>query len=138
MRRALRRRAILLAWLILVGAAGSSMAASTSTPSSANGQKVCPICGRASDDQADYGTKAGSTLARGAANTLLGWTEIIRQPAQEVKEGGNVLTGVAHGVGNGVGRTLAGLGEVLTFWTPKMKTGYIHFANDCPVCMGKK
>ena len=99
---------------------------------------TCPICGRAADETASYPSKAGHTLVRGAANTLLGWTELIRQPAQEAKEGGNVLTGIGKGVGEGVKRTLAGVGEVLTFWTPKVQHRYVHFANDCPICMGRK
>ena len=97
--------------------------------------KVCPICGRTN---AGYSSKAGTTLVRGAANTLLGWTELIRQPAQEAKAGGNVLVGIGKGIGHGVMRTLAGVGEVFTFWTPKVNNKYIHFADDCPVCMKKK
>ena len=99
---------------------------------------VCPICGHASTDTLPYSTKAGYTLARGAANALLGWTELIRQPAQEVKDGGNVLTGIAKGVSHSVRRTFAGAGELLTFWTPKVQHRYIYFAHDCPVCMSKQ
>ena len=101
-------------------------------------ETLCPICKRASSDTASYPSKAGNTLIRGTANALLGWTEIIRQPAQEVKAGGNVFTGIAKGAGQGVKRTLAGAGEVLTFWTPKVQHRYVHFADDCPVCMGKR
>lgn len=97
--------------------------------------KVCPICGHTN---ADYSAKAGTTLVRGAANTLLGWTELFRQPAQEAKAGGNVLVGIGKGVGHGVMRTVAGLGEVLTFWTPKVNNKYIHFSDDCPVCMKER
>lgn len=99
---------------------------------------MCPVCSKASDERAAYSSKAGYTLIRGAANTLFGWTELIRQPAQEVKAGGNVFTGIATGVGKGVMRTFAGAGEVLTFWTPKTERGYLHFADDCPLCMRKK
>ena len=98
----------------------------------------CPICRQAADKAtADYPTKAVHTLARGATNTLFGWTEIIRQPAEEVKAGGNVFTGILKGLSQGVGRTVAGAGEVLTFWTPKNKDGYIHFSTDCPICVKK-
>ena len=100
--------------------------------------KTCSICSKASSDTSSYPTKAGNMLMRGAANTLLGWTEVIRQPAQTVKEGGNVFTGLARGLGYGIKRTVAGAGEVLTFWTPKMQDSYMHFAEDCPICMGKK
>ena len=98
----------------------------------------CPVCGKANAQDASYTSKATHTLARGAANALLGWTELIREPAQEAKDGGNVFVGVANGVGQGVKRTLAGVGEVLTFWTPKVHNSYVHFAKDCPLCMGKK
>jgi len=77
------------------------------------------------------------TLGRGAVNALLGWTELIHQPAQEAKAGRNVLAGIGKGVGEGVVRTLAGVGEVLTFWTPRVQDRYLRFAEDCPVCMGR-
>ncbi|MBI3011364.1 MAG: hypothetical protein HYY58_02595 [Candidatus Omnitrophica bacterium] len=99
---------------------------------------MCPVCSKASDERAAYPSKAGYTLIRGAANTLFGWTELIRQPAQEVKAGGNVLTGIAKGMSQSVIRTFVGTGEVLTFWTPKVQRGYLHFADDCPLCMGKQ
>ncbi len=98
---------------------------------------ACPICSRANEEAAAYPAKAVSTLGRGAANALFGWTELIRQPAQEAKAGGNVLVGIGKGVGQGVLRTLAGVGEALTFWTPKVQDRYLHFATDCPVCMGR-
>lgn len=98
---------------------------------------VCPVCSKAGDQTATYSSKAGYTLVRGAANVLFGWTEVIRQPAEEVKGGGNVLFGMAKGLGRGVQRTLAGAGEALTFWTPKVQDKYIHFSDDCPVCMRK-
>lgn len=97
---------------------------------------ICPICSRANKEAAAYPTKAVATLGRGAANTFLGWTELIRQPAEEVKAGGNVLMGIGKGVGQGVTRTLAGVGELLTFWAPKVQDRYLRFATDCPVCMG--
>ena len=98
---------------------------------------MCPICAKANQEKADYSTKAGHTLARGAANTLLGWTDLIREPAQEARRGGNVFRGLALGVGRSVTRTLGGAGEVLTFWTPKVQGRYLHFAHDCPICAGK-
>ena len=129
MRRVIRYGIAVVVGLVILGAPGRSVSAAE--------QKVCPICSKAADENASYPVKAGSVLVRGATNTLLGWTELIRQPVQEAKAGGNVLTGVAHGIGYGVTRTLAGVGEVLTFWTPKTKNGYIHFAKDCPLCEGK-
>ena len=106
-------------------------------PARAAENQQCPICAKANSEQATYSQKASSTLVRGATNTLLGWTELIRQPADEVKSGGNVITGLAKGVGQGLTRTLEGAAEILTFWVPKSKTGYLRFAHDCPVCMGK-
>ena len=100
-------------------------------------QTVCPICGRASNQSASYSAKAGSTLVRGAANAALGWTELISEPVHEAKSGGNVFVGIGKGVGLTVTRTLSGLGEVLTFWTPKVNNRYLEFAHDCPVCMRK-
>ena len=101
---------------------------------------VCPVCHRSLSPQEDatYALKAGHTLVRGTANVLFGWTDLIRQPAVEVKQGGNVFVGLAHGVGQGLTRTVRGAADVLTFWTPKVRGTYLHFANDCPVCRGTR
>ena len=96
--------------------------------------QVCPICGRTDDDTMAYPTKAGHALLRGASNVLFGWTELIRQPAEEAQDGGNLFTGFVHGIGSGVSRTVAGAGDILTFWTPKTSQGYMRFTHDCPVC----
>lgn len=106
-------------------------------------RRICPVCHRVTNEPAPssettpYSAKAGSTLARGATNTLLGWTDLIREPAAEAKQGGNVLVGLGKGLGGTVKRTFGGLADVLTFWTPKTRTGYLHFTDDCPVCAGK-
>ena len=121
---------IVLGFWLLLGGPTSSIAEEQ--------RSTCPICRRAGNDAVHYPSKAGHTFVRGAANALFGWTEVIRQPALEAKAGGSVVTGMAKGVGEGVKRTLAGVGEVLTFWTPKIQNNYVHFANDCPVCMGRK
>jgi len=99
---------------------------------------VCPICSKANVQDGNYSATSGTTFVRGASNTLLGWTEIIRRPAEEAKAGGNVVVGVGKGVGEGVMRTLSGVGEVLTFWVPKTKSNKVNFAKDCPLCMGRK
>lgn len=117
---------------------GAVVALGFSTAVMADEQKLCQVCSRAGHDEATYGAKAGTTLTRGAANTLFGWTELIRQPAAEVKSGGNVFSGIAKGVGQSLKRTLGGVGEVLTFWTPKVNNHYLAFADDCPVCMKNK
>ncbi len=95
--------------------------------------QLCPICLKANNDEIGYQDKAGNTLARGLLNFGLGWTEMIRQPGKTAREGGNVLTGIAIGAGASVARTFSGLGEILTFWTPKIGKDYIHFSRDCPL-----
>lgn len=100
---------------------------------------VCPVCHRSASQQDDagYAPKAGRTLVRGAANLLFGWTDVIRQPAVDVKQGGNVFSGLAHGLSQGLKRTAGGVADVLTFWTPKVNGNYLKFSGDCPVCRGK-
>ena len=75
---------------------------------------ACPVCAKASDESTTYPAKAGCTLVRGATNTLLGWTELFRQPVNEVKGGGNIVTGV----GKGVGQTVGGIAHLVTFPIP--------------------
>lgn len=120
--------ASVLSWAVS-GAAGAESAADTQPPA----PLLCPICKRISEQQISYAEKAGNTLARGALNTSLGWTELIRQPAQEVKRGGNAFVGIANGVGQGLNRTFTGLAELFTFWTPKIQGQYLHFSKDCPL-----
>lgn len=96
----------------------------------------CPIC-QFTTDKASYGQKAGGTLLRGATNVAFGWTELLVKPREEVKEGGNVVSGIGKGVSLAIGRSVSGLGELLTFWTPKGRNGYLRFSGDCPVCMGR-
>ena len=120
---------IALGLLLLLGAPRAVLAEEGS---------LCPICKYAGRKGGSYSSKAGYTLLRGASNACLDWTELIRQPANEAKSGGHVLTGVAKGVGNGVMRTLSGMGEVLTFWTPKVKDNYLEMAHDCPLCMKRR
>ena len=119
-------------WMAMV--ALCTIGLSSNPPLAAEERRQCPICANAGRPEATYAEKAGSTFARGAANTLLGWTDLIRQPAREVKESGNLATGLVEGVGSSILRTLGGVGELLTFWTPKVNHQYIHFAKDCPVC----
>jgi putative exosortase-associated protein (TIGR04073 family) len=127
------RRVVRLASVVIVCSAWGASVSAEEPP-----KTVCPICEHAGSAGGDYPSKAGTTLVRGTANTLLGWTEIIRQPAQEAKRGGNVFIGIANGFGHGIKRTLAGLGEVVTFWTPKLNEEYVEFSKDCPICMGRQ
>lgn len=119
---------------VCAAAAVVILAAGFAQPASAEG-KVCNVCQMQADEA--YASKAGKTLVRGGANALLGWTELFRQPVEETKAGGNVLVGVAHGIGHTVTRTLGGLGDVVTFWTPKVNGKYAQFSKDCPICMGQ-
>ena len=99
---------------------------------------MCPICHRATAQDTEYAEKAGRTLARGATNVCFGWTEVIRQPGLEARHHGNVFSGIGRGVGEAVRRTVGGIGEVLTFWTPKINRRYLSFSADCPICAGKR
>ena len=96
-------------------------------------KQLCPICSKLEHPPANYAEKAGNTLARGLLNFGLGWTEMIRQPGKNARKGGPVLNGFVNGVSFGARRTIRGLGEILTFWTPKMGDEYIHFSKDCPL-----
>jgi len=118
---------VLLAFLVL---------GSVAMPAYADTKRViCPICHRANDPQAPYAEKASATLARGALNTAFGWTELLAEPTAEVNAGGNVLFGIGKGVGYAIKRTATGLGELLTFWTPKNQHGkYLELTTDCPIC----
>ncbi len=126
--------------MLLLSGALTAQAGETSTGSKSSSTPaiICPICGHANNPQADYSSKAASTLARGATNALFGWTELIRQPAQEARAGGSVFTGIVQGARRGMQRTVAGAGEMLTFWTPRVNKHYVHFSTDCPICMGRQ
>ena len=100
---------------------------------SKSAKQMCPFCAAALKKDATYPEKAGNTLVRGAINFGFGWTELFLQPTKEVESGGNVITGMANGIGRTVSRTFSGLGEMLTFWTPKVDGQYIHFIPDCPL-----
>jgi len=95
--------------------------------------KLCPICSKLEGANPSYGEKAGNTFTRGLLNFGLGWTEMIRQPGKAAREGKDVFHGVANGLAFSARRTLRGIGEVLTFWTPKIQDEYIHFSDDCPI-----
>ena len=99
--------------------------------------KLCPICLKANDPDVGYLDKTGNTLLRGVLNTTLGWTEVLRLPAKQARKDGNLWNGLANGLGSGVTRTLNGLAEIVTFWTPKVGDDYIHFSDDCPLDTNK-
>jgi len=120
-----------LCWL-----AGAAVHAETAPSPDASAR--CPICRAANDQSAPYGQKAGTTLVRGATNTAFGWTEMLTRPTEEVKTGGNLLVGIGKGMNQAVRRTFFGIGELMTFWTPKGPNGYLTLNRDCPVCMGRE
>jgi len=130
--------AALISGIILVLTCPRTVLAAETSKNSSTPPIICPICGHANNPKADYSSKATSTLARGATNVLFGWTELIRQPAQEARAGGSVFTGIVQGARRGVQRTMAGAGELLTFWTPRVNKRYVHFSTDCPICMGRQ
>jgi len=122
------RRAFVVILLIAgVTAAGQPVMAAEDQP------RLCPICSKLEGSEATYVEKAGNTFTRGLLNLGLGWTEMIRQPGKAAREGKDVFHGVANGVAFSARRTLRGIGEVLTFWTPKVQDRYIHFSKDCPI-----
>lgn len=118
-------------WVMVV--IGFSVLCGSTSVVAAEERQVCPICSKANNTSATYGERAGNTLARGALNMTLGWTELIRQPAKKARKGGNVFLGIVNGVGKSFVRTARGVGEVLTFWAVKKDDGYVHLSNDCPL-----
>jgi len=129
-------RSVVLLSVFLAGVGGAADPAVAEEPAPQPSAIECPICHYATD-KASYGQKAGSTMIRGATNLMFGWTELLLKPREEIQEGGNVVTGIGKGMSLAVGRTANGLGELLTFWTPKGRQGYLRFSKDCPICMGK-
>ncbi len=124
---------------IVIGVIGAgwmtACAAEESTPSApAPPSTQCIICRTANNPKTPYAEKASSTLTRGALNVLFGWAELVEQPADEVNNGGNLLTGVGKGVSQAVSRTTRGVGELLTFWLPRQHTNAQPSIADCPVC----
>ena len=127
----MRKRSLMIMLSLLVVATQPAWAEPPKT------KTACPICGRANDQQASYADKAGFTLLRGAANTAFGWTELLVQPTEEVKTNGNLVVGIGKGIGLAIKRTALGVGEMLTFWSPKGQEGYATLTSDCPICMGR-
>ena len=119
-------------WVVRM-AVGALLLVGCSGVAAADDRPICPICSKANNASATYAEKAGNTLARGALNLGLGWTELIRQPAKKARAGGNVFLGILNGVGRSATRSARGLGEILTFWAPKVQGEYVHFSKDCPL-----
>ena len=142
--RGFHRWALTLSAIVAVAAAAPVRAANvahTATPdtggkSTDSKPAVCPICHTANNQQAVYPQRAGGALMRGAMNTAFGWTELVTRPAEEVNTSGNLVAGIASGLGRAAKRTFLGVGELFTFWVPKGQKGYLNLTTDCPICMG--
>ena len=67
---------------------------------------------------ATYGEQATGKLKYGLKNTLLGWTELFREPKRASAAGENVFAGVGRGVWNAVGQTVGGIAHLVTFPIP--------------------
>jgi putative exosortase-associated protein (TIGR04073 family) len=113
-------RGILAAFVIVVFCATAAYASD------------CGMCANLNDG--DIMTVCGARLCSGACNALLGWSEIFFRPGKVVAEGGNPLVGFFRGLGNAVARTVVGMVEIATFWTPG--DSVVKMA-DCPVCAYK-
>jgi len=83
----------------------------------------------------DAAKACGARLCNGACNAVLGWTEIFFRPGKVACEGGNLVVGFFRGIGYAITRTVVGVVEVATFWTPGES---IVTVDGCPVCAYKK
>ena len=66
-------------------------------------------------DKTTYGDKTVGKLTFGLKNTLLGWTELFKQPMDHAKDGKSFLAGMGHGILNTVTYTVGGVLHVVTF-----------------------
>ena len=66
-------------------------------------------------DEITYSEQVVAKLKYGVKNTLLGWTSLFRTPAAEVEAGENIIVGIGKGVWNGVGQTVGGALQAVTF-----------------------
>lgn len=74
-----------------------------------------------------WGADPATKLSRGLVNTLWGWFEIVNEMGNEADRKGpwmGIPAGLVRGSFFGVGRTLAGGYEVVTFLLPNGKKGY--------------
>jgi len=116
--------------VMILGLAVSSFAGTAA--SSRSSGSSCAVCNAAASDS--YPNKVGGQLTRGVANTGLCWVELVNQPVKEVKGGGNVVYGIASGVGHTCLRLAQGIGEIVTCPTPRAKDGkYTQIADGCPL-----
>ena len=71
-------------------------------------------------DEVGYKDQICAKLKYGVTNTLLGWTSLFRTPAAEVEAGENIIVGIGKGVWNGVGQTVFGAVQAVTFPIPQI------------------
>ena len=76
----------------------------------------CGVC-QAAESQ-NFGKSAPGKIGRGLVNAGLGWTNLLAQPVQAGKSGGNVFTGIGKGLWMTVARTVEGVVEIGLFWLP--------------------
>lgn len=98
------------------------------TPAAA--QEGITLCEAASSD--DYLTKSSGQFLRGTANVSLCWLELFHQPAQEMRSGGDIFTGIFKGFTHTIRRGAQGIGELMTFPAPRQPDGsFPIIADDC-------
>ena len=74
-----------------------------------------------------WAADAATKLSRGLINTAFGWFEIFNEAGNEADRKGPMVgipAGLVRGSFLGVGRTLTGVYEVVTFPFPNGKKGY--------------
>ena len=76
----------------------------------------CGVCEGA--ESQSYAKSAPGKIGRGLVNVGLGWMNLLAQPVNAAKSGGNVFTGIGKGLWMTVVRTVQGVVEVGLFWIP--------------------
>jgi putative exosortase-associated protein (TIGR04073 family) len=117
---------LLLLVVVMVFAASFAYAAG------AKEAEGCWACSNLQSD--DMSQRYGARVCNGLCNAALGWSEIFFRPGKVVSAGGNPVVGFFEGLGNAISRTVAGVVEVVTFWTPGKSVAKI---DDCPMCAYK-
>ena len=66
-----------------------------------------------------YGEIVGHKFIYGLSNVALGWSEILTEPYEAIRDGENPLMGFGKGIWNAVGDTVGGVLHLVTFPCPK-------------------
>ena len=112
--------------IFIIACAGLTLSGAASAEVPDSKTAVCTLCDAA--ESQPYFMQAAGKLGRGVVNALLGWTELLVQPARSHKTGENIVTGIDRGVGYTFHRTIIGPGEFFTFCT-RHETPL--WTNDC-------